>query len=457
MTLPPRYTRLLEPLPIAPWLKAAPQPIRMVDAGKAQAKEAARGRKATPPSGNRAASEASPSEGEADGAGGSAEKGGAAAAKAGGRKRAARQAPVGSGGVVKKAKGGGEAVPPAAGSPSTPDVEEIDPPPPAACSRRRANRGDEEFDREVHLALMATAAEAEARQRKALGAAAAAPHQPAAATALTRLKAGLFPGRGKKPPADAGASSSIDHRLADGSRVSSEGVAVWAEVYCGSAEAGRWVHVDVVGGNLDKPESVTELQPKQGRIAPCPVTYVVACGPLPSPAAAVSRGKAAMREAKDVTGRYVGSLFAVKKLRDGPWWEATLARLSGAAAAAGSVSGQRPTAAGPASAAAPAAGTSASHRAAADSSLVAADAAAAHEALQLQQSLRSSREDKELNQRSSSGLRDLPTTIDGFKSHPLYILKRHLTKHQVHEGKGCLQLHGCRYLWKARRGQLRRG
>ena len=29
-------------------------------------------------------------------------------------------------------------------------------------------------------------------------------------------------------------------------------VCCWAEVYCGSAERGRWVHVDVVNGYIDR-------------------------------------------------------------------------------------------------------------------------------------------------------------------------------------------------------------
>ena len=45
--------------------------------------------------------------------------------------------------------------------------------------------------------------------------------------------------------------------------------------------------------------------------------------------------------------------------------------------------------------------------------------------------LRSQREDQELQRRASSLMQDLPTTIEGFKAHPLYILKRHLTKYQV--------------------------
>jgi hypothetical protein len=39
-----------------------------------------------------------------------------------------------------------------------------------------------------------------------------------------------------------------------GSVLSRQGavVNVWAEVYCGSVEAGRWVHVDVVNGMMDR-------------------------------------------------------------------------------------------------------------------------------------------------------------------------------------------------------------
>lgn len=45
--------------------------------------------------------------------------------------------------------------------------------------------------------------------------------------------------------------------------------------------------------------------------------------------------------------------------------------------------------------------------------------------------LRAAREDAELSSRADCQAAAPPTTIDGFKAHPLYVLLRHITKYQV--------------------------
>lgn len=47
----------------------------------------------------------------------------------------------------------------------------------------------------------------------------------------------------------------------------------------------------------------------------------------------------------------------------------------------------------------------------------------------LQAQLAAAREDAELAQRAQQAKRGLPTTIDGFKSHPTYVLQRHVAKY----------------------------
>jgi xeroderma pigmentosum group C-complementing protein len=45
--------------------------------------------------------------------------------------------------------------------------------------------------------------------------------------------------------------------------------------------------------------------------------------------------------------------------------------------------------------------------------------------------LRAAREDAELSARAAQQAAGAPTTVDGFKGHPLYVLQRHITKYQV--------------------------
>ena len=165
-----------------------------------------------------------------------------------------------------------------------------------------------------------------------------------------------------------------------------------------------------------------------------PIAYVVALQQEPEGG-----------EARDVTRRYVGSALGLQKLRDERWWAATLKAHASA---------RRPRCQGSGRGVGdgPAAGTDAAgpivpsvgHRVAAGSAgplpAAAPPRAGSDEAAgsggKAAADVRAKREDDELQLRSASQMLGLPTSLEGFKTHPLYILKRHLTKYQVKEGRG---------------------
>lgn len=190
--------------------------------------------------------------------------------------------------------------------------------------------------------------------------------------------------------------------------------------------------------------------------------YMVACSSSPSPSltagpsavqtdGAASTPSPPLRErlsvdVKDVTGRYTSSMLALQKLRDGQWWESLLEVLSGTRARSiASTSphstlpvynslGSRPhrdASITPSSvdALAIAAGPPSSGPSRADGAI-----AGATQHPPLPSSVHrppADREDEELKLRVASQLQCLPTSIEGFKTHPLYVLKRHLTKYQT--------------------------
>lgn len=201
-----------------------------------------------------------------------------------------------------------------------------------------------------------------------------------------------------------------------------------------------------------------------------PVAYVVACSPggsiggtnqasasfAPPPSSRSHQAPGqdprpylASQEVKDVTNRYVSSMLGLQKVRDTAWWEATMAGFSGRPTAGGGgeagPSGQGVTApavteakAGPSGsggvAAAPSGGGGAG------SSYRGHGAHEVHEvqarrggssALPEPSELRAKREDAELHQKAMSQMQGLPTSLEGFKAHPTYILKRHIGKYEV--------------------------
>lgn len=332
---------------------------------------------------------------------------------------------------------------------------------------KRALRGDEEFERELEMALAATAAEAAARGavaaagagirlgagpssssgsrgRPPLGTSSSAPPlngSPLPAAAATGW-AGSSSGDGHS---SAAVWSKIDQStLVNGYSWSAAGRCTprtWAEVYCGSSTAGRWVAVDLVRGWVDCADRL-----EGAAAARQPLRYVVAFqGGTP----------------KDVTRRYVSSFPAVAKQRDEAWWCATMAALrqagrhmpaAMAAAAASEANGCHPEGAAGA-AVVDEAGTShvglapapkqqqqvvkpsAPHNAPtttkAPPSVPSAPPAQPHPGLNptSEDQLRLAREEAELASRAAAQAAALPTTIDAFKQHPLYVLERHITKY----------------------------
>ncbi|KAF5839400.1 Rad4 beta-hairpin domain 3-domain-containing protein [Dunaliella salina] len=174
---------------------------------------------------------------------------------------------------------------------------------------KRQRRGDDEFERQLQMAMIATQAEQAARQK--LG-----PQEPS--PAAEREGRGGSGGAGTSRAALT-TSASVSHSATQSPAGKKGGVVVaapdfascWAEVWCGSPEYGRWVHVDVVATEVDRPQKVEPCAAASGTYAAA-AGYVVAC----------EEGVV-----RDVTTRYLTNTLAVKRLRDGPWWAATQQKL----------------------------------------------------------------------------------------------------------------------------------
>ena len=351
---------------------------------------------------------------------------------------------------------------------------EVEPSP--APRQPRQRKGDLELEQQLAMALESTAAAAAAGS-----AGAQAGGSPAGAGKGGAAGSGTTPAALATRPSGGAAFSS---RQPDAGRH-------WVEVFCGSREAGRWVHADPLTGWLDREREVEGLQPR-GK----PLTYVVAfmgggardltskCA-APAVAAAVARLGAAAgcvrlllalvkagecrRPLKSLCSccpcRYTSNGQEASKHRDGEWWEPTLkplvARQQRAVgvtlATVGSPPAPRGDGAGP-------------------SPAVAATATPNGSARQRQQQqqrereeaetakLVAAREEAELSQRAQLDKRGVPTTIgeahargtapddrgpcphahrtpgppahppspapDGFRSHPEYLLERHIGKYE---------------------------
>ena len=120
------------------------------------------------------------------------------------------------------------------------------------------------------------------------------------------------------------------------------------------------------------------------------------------------------------------------KLRDtSRWWEGVLAPLRSKAVAAGPSAGggggRAASSAAPTGSAGPAAPGSAGPKAAVQRAAAAGQASAvAHH-----QWLAAEREDRELEERAQRAKQGLPTTLDGFKAHSVYVLERHIGRYQA--------------------------
>ncbi len=116
-----------------------------------------------------------------------------------------------------------------------------------AQSAAKAKRvGDIELENQLAMAMASTAAEAQHRaQRKPT---AKAVHDEPMPLALSPRSGGPKPTLGETWARDA--------RLANQDLAQSSAASCWAEVFCGSAELGKWVHVDPLLNWLDVPDKV---------------------------------------------------------------------------------------------------------------------------------------------------------------------------------------------------------
>lgn len=78
------------------------------------------------------------------------------------------------------------------------------------------------------------------------------PTGPTSAKAKAMLFSRRGSARGSGGGGGAGRSKPSPTAAADSAAGGPISPLVWAEVYCGSAEAGRWVHVDILGGSVNK-------------------------------------------------------------------------------------------------------------------------------------------------------------------------------------------------------------
>ncbi|CAL8469198.1 g8739 [Coccomyxa elongata] len=262
----------------------------------------------------------------------------------------------------------------------------------ASSEQQKKRKGDLEYENQVAMAMQASLA----------AAAAAGPPAPA-------VKTGTMPKSAAGKAVDAKAIMALQQSLAPSTSPAQQGLPskssptqrqlagsmwarsrrgldgrCWAEVYCGSAESGSWVHVDPLTGTVDRAQDV-----EKGCVREAPMAYVIAFSG---------------NTAKDVTQRYVKSFRAVEKLRDEQWWQETLQPLRPQLVSSAHSSlpyGRR------------------------------AQALPASKGSQRVLDMMLAREDAELQQKFSSELADIPNTIPAFKSHPRYVLERHIGRYQA--------------------------
>ena len=106
--------------------------------------------------------------------------------------------------------------------------------------------GDIELENQLAMAMASTAAEAQhSAQRK-----------PAAKAVHDEPMPSAFSPRSGVPKPTLGETWARDARLANQDLAQSSAASCWAEVLCGSAELGKWVHVDPLLNWLDVPDKV---------------------------------------------------------------------------------------------------------------------------------------------------------------------------------------------------------
>lgn len=289
-----------------------------------------------------------------------------------------------------------------------------------------ARAGDEEFERQLQMAMLATSEEQKTRDAH-VGGTAASSSGVSLAAATDRYKA-VRPAR----------SASM----------------FWAEVFCGSQATGAWLHADGVSGRVDK---VAEVE-ASGRTGPV-LTYVLAFT-----AAGV----------KDVSRRYAKDFERTLRGRDETWFAEVIAplrakvcfspilsfvvlalfmRLVGYHACMQlcllrvqqSMCGVVQAGAMVAPAAPPQSATQHNNAlpqaATGNVGATTEGPASAQQSAQIAQ-LAEKREDAELEQAELKQRQKLPQNIEGFRKHPLYVLKRHISKYQgLKTGSAPLGLH----------------
>ena len=118
---------------------------------------------------------------------------------------------------------------------------------PDSLRPQKAKRaGDIELENQIAMAMASTAAEAQHRMHRKPSASAV--HDEPVPSALSPK------GRNGKPTL--GETWTRDARLPKQDLAQSEAASHWAEVFCGSAELGKWVHADPLLNWLDVPDKV---------------------------------------------------------------------------------------------------------------------------------------------------------------------------------------------------------
>ncbi len=106
--------------------------------------------------------------------------------------------------------------------------------------------GDIELENQLAMAMASTAAEAQHRAQR----------QPTAKAVHDEPMPSAFAPRGGVPKPTLGETWARDARLANQDLAQSSAASCWAEVFCDSAELGKWVHVDPLLKWLDAPDKV---------------------------------------------------------------------------------------------------------------------------------------------------------------------------------------------------------
>jgi hypothetical protein len=287
----------------------------------------------------------------------------------------------------------------------------------------RRRKGDEELQMQLRLAMMASQVDTEQGGASLLD-----------AVGAHSMAAGVVGGSGKH-----GMGAEVDQSgqfCRFGGQGSARGAPahigwlLWAEVFCGGAADGGWVHADPLVGLVNCAERV-EAQQRAGPV----ITYVVAFY---------------AGAAKDVTRRYCGSFMKSLKHRDEKWWLALLEPLHKLHVPG--LTAQLALANGASAHLAPDTRASNDCHSQVESRWeYTADGSAS-----LLAQLADRREEAELEQRALQERRELPQTIEGFKRSCVYVLERHITRYQgLEPGTKRLGLHrGESYYDRARLSDL---